>query len=99
MNRLLTLLLCAFCLSACEKQPAEVDFADKGVELLNEGKEANYQGKPYTGLVRNKHSNGKPAGEYPYIIDMVCIYAFILDFLLSSEQPCLMRRNSQYGVR
>ena len=67
MNRFLTLLLCTFCLTACEKQPAEVDFADKEVELLNEGKEANYQGKPYTGLVRNKHSNGKTAGEYPYI--------------------------------
>ncbi len=66
MKRLLTILLCALCLSACEKQPAEVDFADKNVEMLNDGKEANYQVKPYTGLVRNKHSSGKTAGEYPY---------------------------------
>ena len=67
MKTLLTLLLCSFCLASCEKQPAEVDFADKDVELLNEGKEANYKGKPYTGTVRNTHSNGKPAGEYPYV--------------------------------
>ena len=63
MNRLLTILLCALCLTACEKQPAELDFADKDVEMLNEGKEAIYKSKPYTGLVRNKHSNGKVAGE------------------------------------
>jgi antitoxin component YwqK of YwqJK toxin-antitoxin module len=75
MKQLLTLLLCALCLASCEKQqsapvekqPAEVDFDDKNFEMLNEGKEATYKGKPYTGLIRNKHSNGKTAGEYPYI--------------------------------
>ncbi len=75
MKQLLSLLLCALCLASCEKQqsapvekqPAEVGFADKEVEMLNDGKEATYKGKPYTGLIRNKHSNGKTAGEYPYI--------------------------------
>ena len=75
MKQLLVFLLCALCLASCEKQqsapvekqPAEVGFADKDVEMLNDGKEANYNGKPYTGLIRNKHSNGKTAGEYPYI--------------------------------
>src|SRR4051812_11795548 len=74
MKQFLALLLCAFCLTSCgknqpaevEKQPAEVGFADKEVEMLNDGKEANYKGKPYTGIIRNKHSNGKTAGEYPY---------------------------------
>ncbi|MCX6850179.1 MAG: hypothetical protein NTY98_14760 [Verrucomicrobia bacterium] len=63
MKQLLTLLLCAFCLASCEKQqsapvekqPAEVGFADKEVEMLNDGKAATYKGKPYTGLIRNKH--------------------------------------------
>jgi hypothetical protein len=68
MKQLLTLLLCALCLTSCgEKQPAVVDFADKDVEMLNECKEANYKGKPYTGLIRSKHSNGKEKGEYPYL--------------------------------
>lgn len=76
MKQLLTLLLCVLCLTSCgEKQPAVdkvvqpavVDFADKDVEMLNEGKEANYKGQPYTGLIRNTHSNGKVAGEYPYL--------------------------------
>lgn len=78
MKPCLALLLCAFtfCLAACgekpapapvmEKQPAEVAFSDKDVELTDEGKTATYQGRPYTGLVRNKHSDGKTAGEYPY---------------------------------
>jgi len=69
MKPFLALLLCAFalCLSACgEKQPPEVSFSDKEVELTDEGKAATYKGKPYTGLVRNTHSNGKTAGEYPY---------------------------------
>lgn len=68
MKQILALfLLCALCLTSCgEKQPPVVDFADKDIELLNEGKEANYKGAPYTGMVRNRHSNGKTAGEYPY---------------------------------
>ena len=47
MKQLLTLLLCALCLASCEKQPAEVGFADKEVEMLNDGKEATYKGKPW----------------------------------------------------
>lgn len=74
MKQLLALLLCALCLASCEKrqsapveqQPAVVDFTDKDVEMLNDFKEATYKSKPYTGLVRRKHSNGKVAGEYPY---------------------------------
>ncbi|WP_395735411.1 toxin-antitoxin system YwqK family antitoxin [Prosthecobacter sp.] len=68
MKQLLTFLLCAFCLTSCgEKQPAVVDFADKNVEMLNEGKEATYKGKPYTGTILSKHSNGKDKGKYPYV--------------------------------
>lgn len=68
MKQLIILLLCALSLSACgEKQPATVDFFDKDIEMLNEGKEANYKSKPYTGIILSKHSNGKAKGEYPYI--------------------------------
>lgn len=75
MKQFIPFLLCALSLVSCgkplsapvEKQPAEIGFADKEVEMLNDGKEATYKGKPYTGLIRNKHSNGKTAGEYPYI--------------------------------
>lgn len=70
MKTFLVLLLgsLALLLSGCgEKQPPEVSFSDKDVELTDEGKAASYQGKPYTGLVRNTHSNGKTAGEYPYV--------------------------------
>lgn len=68
MKPFLALLLCAFafCLSACgETQPAEVDFSDKEVEMTDE-KAATYKGKPYTGVIRSTHSNGKAKGEYPY---------------------------------
>jgi hypothetical protein len=54
-------------LTACEKQPAELSFTDPSFEMLDDGKQAKYKTKPYTGLVRRQHSNGKPAGEYPYL--------------------------------
>ncbi|MBK8094221.1 MAG: hypothetical protein IPK32_20200 [Verrucomicrobiaceae bacterium] len=60
---LLTLLL----LTACEKPPAEVAFTDANIEMLDDGKTARYKSRPYTGMIRRTHSNGKAAGEYPYI--------------------------------
>lgn len=61
------LALISFVITACEKQPAEVDFSDPNVEMADEGKTARYKTSPYTGLIRRKHSNQKVAGEYPYI--------------------------------
>lgn len=67
MKHLLVLLLLTLSLVACgEKQPALVDYSDSAIEIANMGKTANYKGKPYTGLVRRMHGNGKTAGEYPY---------------------------------
>lgn len=66
MKQFFILLSCALYLTSCEKQPAEVDFADKNVEMLDSGKTANYQGKPYTGVIRRRHSKDKVAAEYPY---------------------------------
>lgn len=67
MSRLIAALLSILCLAACEKQPAEVLFTDPNVEMLDDGKTARYKTRPYTGMIRRAHSNGKPAGEYPYV--------------------------------
>ena len=67
MKAHVALLAALFCLTACEKQPAEVTFTDPNVEMLDDGKSARYKTRPYTGTIRRTHSNGKATGEYPYV--------------------------------
>ena len=52
MKAHVALLAALFCLTACEKQPAEVTFTDPNVEMLDDGKAARYKTRPYTGTIR-----------------------------------------------
>lgn len=59
----LTLLTTASLIAADETKPAEVTYK----ELKWQDDVYFLQGKPFTGLAKDKHKDGKPKGEYPFL--------------------------------
>lgn len=58
----LTLLTTASLIAAGETKPAEVTYK----ELKWQDDVYFLQGKPFTGVAKDKHKDGKPKGEYPF---------------------------------
>lgn len=61
MSKLSAAVAVSFLAIGCSK-PLEVDYKDLDYQ---QDDSFNYQGKPFTGIAREKHKNGSPSKEYP----------------------------------